>query len=151
MNVLFCDEHMPAIVDNLRAELPGHEVRTCPEDSVIEAVADIDVILPTRGKITAAVMDAVAEMALFLLIGGGRRFPRLRRAIDDGDWQYPHGLSLFGARVCLVGLGGIGGTIARLLRPFGCELVGVKTTPDPDLARELGLAAALLRNPSDLP
>ena len=34
-----------------------------------------------------------------------------------------------------------GGTIARLLRPFRCELVGVKRTPDPDLARELGLAA----------
>ena len=55
MNVLFCDEHVPTMVDSLRAELPGHDVRTCPEKSVIEAVSDIDVILPARGKITAAV------------------------------------------------------------------------------------------------
>ncbi|MBM4436381.1 MAG: hypothetical protein FJ029_03915 [Actinobacteria bacterium] len=183
MNVLFCNDYMPDIVAGLQAAMPEHGVRTCPEAAVRAAVADVDVILPSRAQITAEVMDAaprlkliqqagigtdmvdraaararhipvanvpaaigglgqaVAEMALFLMIGGGRNYPAMARSLASADWRFPYGWSVFGARVCLVGLGGIGATIARLLRPFQCELIGVKRRPDPALARDLGLAA----------
>lgn len=85
--------------------------------------------------------QAVAEMALFLMIGAGRRFPQLDHAIRTQDWNVPYGQSLFGARVCVVGLGGIGTQIVRLLQPFQCKIVGVRQTPRHSDANELGISA----------
>ena len=84
---------------------------------------------------------AVAETALFLMIGAGRNMAALNRALASRDWKLPVGYSVFGARVCIVGVGGIGGQLARMLQAFDCEVVGVKQTPDPALQQELGLAA----------
>ena len=85
--------------------------------------------------------QAVAEMALFLLIGGGRRYPRLLEGIRTQDWNVPFGHSLFGSRVCVIGLGGIGSQLVRLLQPFGCEIVGVRRTPRDTDVQELGLVS----------
>lgn len=83
--------------------------------------------------------DAVAEFALFHLIGGGRNYPVMARSIAAGTMETPWGRSLHGSRVCVIGLGGIGTALVRLLAPFGCAVVGVKRTPDPALTAELGL------------
>jgi phosphoglycerate dehydrogenase-like enzyme len=83
---------------------------------------------------------AVAEFALMHLIAAGRQLPSHFRAVAAQSIAVPFGASLFDARVCIVGVGGIGSEIARLLKPFGATLIGVKRTPDPDLARDLGLA-----------
>lgn len=92
--------------------------------------------------------QAVAEMALFLLIGGGRRYPRLLEGIRTQDWNVPFGHSLFGARVCVIGLGGIGSQLVRLLQPFGCEIVGVRRTPRDTDVQELGLTS--VHSPDEL-
>ena len=83
---------------------------------------------------------AVAEFALMHLIAAGRQLPSHFRALAAQSIAVPFGASLFDARVCIVGVGGIGSEIARLLKPFGATLIGVKRTPDPELAHELGLA-----------
>lgn len=83
---------------------------------------------------------AVAEFALMHLIAAGRQLPTHLRALAARSIAVPFGASLFGARVCIVGVGGVGSEIARLLKPFGATLIGVKRTPDSDLAEELGLA-----------
>lgn len=85
--------------------------------------------------------QAVAEMALFLLIGGGRRYPRLLEGVRTQDWNVPFGHSLFGSRVCVIGLGGIGSQLVRLLQPFGCEIVGVRRTPRESDVMDLGLTS----------
>lgn len=92
--------------------------------------------------------QAVAEMALFLLIGGGRRYPRLLEGIRTQDWNVPFGHSLFGARVCVIGLGGIGSQLVRLLQPFGCDIVGVRRTPQDTDVQELGLTS--VHSPDEL-
>jgi phosphoglycerate dehydrogenase-like enzyme len=183
VDLLFCNDYMPDLAGGIQAALPGHRVKTCPEDKVAEAAAEAAVLLPARAIIDTAVLDAapqlrlvqqpgvgldridvvaanargvpvanvpsadgglaqaVAEMALFLLIGAGRRYPHLLKAIRTQDWNVPFGHSLFGARVCVIGLGGIGSQLVRLLQPFGCEIVGVRRTPRDSDVRELGLAA----------
>ena len=83
---------------------------------------------------------AVAEFALMHLIAAGRQLPTHFRALAARSIAVPFGASLFNARVCIVGVGGVGSEIARLLKPFGATLIGVKRTPDPELADELGLA-----------
>lgn len=83
---------------------------------------------------------AVAEFALMHLIAAGRQLPTHFRTLAARSIAVPFGASLFNARVCIVGVGGVGSEIARLLKPFGATLIGVKRTPDPELADELGLA-----------
>jgi len=70
--------------------------------------------------------DSVAEMALFHLIGAGREFRRLQRLVANEDFAAPFGSSLYGKTVCIVGFGNIGRALARLLRPFGCRLIGIR-------------------------
>ncbi len=82
---------------------------------------------------------AVAEFALMHLIAAGRQLPTHFRTLAARSIAVPFGASLFDARVCIVGVGGVGSEIARLLKPFGATLIGVKRTPDPELANELGL------------
>ena len=84
---------------------------------------------------------AVAEFALMHLIAAGRQLPSHFRALAARSIAVPFGASLFQARICIVGVGGIGSEIARLLEPFDVTLIGVKRTPDAELARELGLDA----------
>lgn len=94
--------------------------------------------------------ETVAEMAVFHIVGLLRGYPRLADAVRRGDW---HGASLspsvWDCTVGLVGLGAIGQAVARLLRPFGCRLLGVKRRPDDDLRRVLDLA--WLGGPEALP
>lgn len=174
---------MPDLAGGIQAALPGHNVRTCPNDKVAESAADIEVLLPARAVINRTVLNAapnlrlvqqpgvgidkidvgaahgrgvpvanvpsadgglaqaVAEMALFLLIGSGRRFPCLAEAIQTQDWTVPFGQSLFGSRVCVIGLGGIGSQLVRLLQPFKCDIIGVRRTPTDSDVDKLGLAA----------
>lgn len=84
---------------------------------------------------------AVAEFALFHMIGAGRRFATLQHVLGEQSIQAPFGASVFEAQVCIVGLGGIGSALARLLHAFDCRVVGVKRTPDTDLLNELGIDA----------
>ncbi len=82
---------------------------------------------------------AVAEFALMHLIAAGRQLPTHLRTLAARSIAVPFGASLFDARVCIVGVGGVGSEIAKLLKPFGTTLIGVKRTPDPELAQRLGL------------
>lgn len=70
--------------------------------------------------------DSVAEMALFHMIGAGRSFPRLQELVAQEDFAAPFGVSLFGKTVCIVGYGNIGTRVGRLLRPFGCRVIGIR-------------------------
>jgi len=69
----------------------------------------------------------VAELALTLILSCLRNVPLVDRSLRAGVWngpeQYSASLSLFGKTVGLVGLGAIGSALARLLAPFGCDVV----------------------------
>jgi phosphoglycerate dehydrogenase-like enzyme len=94
--------------------------------------------VPTR---FSGMAESVAEMALWLTIGILRRQPDLARAVLAGDWrQAPVGRALCGKSVGIVGLGGIGVSLARMLRPFDCRVLAVKRRPDQNLRARLKLA-----------
>ena len=158
-------EIVPTEPDALAAEAPNAEViipaRTPIDAGTIESASRLRLIQQfgigvdhvdlevarTRGIPVAnapagpsGIGKAVAEFALMHLIAAGRQLPSHFRALAAQSIAVPFGASLFDARVCIVGVGGIGSEIARLLKPFGATLIGVKRTPDPELAHELGLA-----------
>jgi phosphoglycerate dehydrogenase-like enzyme len=69
---------------------------------------------------------AVAEFTVALILAARRKLVAADHAVRSGQWQMPDILStgLIGATVGLVGLGRIGGMVARRLAGFECRLVG---------------------------
>jgi phosphoglycerate dehydrogenase-like enzyme len=66
---------------------------------------------------------AVAELALGLLLGGMRHVAGYAR---EQQWTEDHGCTLFGARVTILGAGGIAQSLISMLQPFGCHITVVR-------------------------
>jgi D-3-phosphoglycerate dehydrogenase len=71
--------------------------------------------------------EAVAEHALLLAMGSLRRLPEALDGVRDRRWSPVTGRLLSGKTVGLVGVGHVGVALARLLEPFGCEVLGYDT------------------------
>lgn len=70
-----------------------------------------------------AYAENVAEHALALMLAGTRQLHTNARA---SRWQRPEGIrTLFGATVGIIGAGGIGRSLIRLLEPFGVRVLAV--------------------------
>jgi phosphoglycerate dehydrogenase-like enzyme len=67
--------------------------------------------------------EPVAEMALTLSLAGLRSVGHYARV---GSWTAPEGRNLLGARVSILGGGGIAQSLVRLLRPFDCHITVVR-------------------------
>ena len=72
--------------------------------------------------------DPVAEHALALLLAGFRNLPAYARA---QTWTGDVGRNLFGARIAILGGGGIAEVLISLLAPFRCVITVVRRTPMP--------------------
>lgn len=72
--------------------------------------------------------EPVAEMALALALAGMRGLGPYARATE---WSGPIGRNLRGARVTVLGGGGITESLVRLLGPWNCEITVVRRTPVP--------------------
>jgi phosphoglycerate dehydrogenase-like enzyme len=67
--------------------------------------------------------EPVAEMALTLALAGMRGLGTYARA---DQWEAPQGTNLLGARVTILGGGGVTYTLLRLLKPFDCHVTVVR-------------------------
>ncbi|MBN9530250.1 MAG: glycerate dehydrogenase [Alphaproteobacteria bacterium] len=65
---------------------------------------------------------AVAEHALALMFAGARGIARMDRDIRTGRWQPRGGLQLGGRKLAVIGLGGIGATLADLAGALGMQV-----------------------------
>jgi phosphoglycerate dehydrogenase-like enzyme len=70
--------------------------------------------------------DPVAEHALSLALAGLRHLAGYARA---DEWSAQAGTNLIGARVTVLGGGGITESLLRLLEPFGCTITVVRRHP----------------------
>jgi D-3-phosphoglycerate dehydrogenase / 2-oxoglutarate reductase len=92
-------------------------------DSVdVQAAAQRGVAVMTAG---AANADAVAELALALMLTLSRELPRLDRSVKGGSWERPQyqGREFRGRSVGIVGYGQIGRRVARLAAAFGAPVL----------------------------
>lgn len=71
--------------------------------------------------------EPVAEHALALMLAGMRHVAGYARS---NEWTGPHGKNLLGARVTIVGGGGIAESLVRLLDPFHCRITVVRKNVD---------------------
>jgi len=69
--------------------------------------------------------EPVAELALTLALAGMRGLGTYARA---AAWERPQGRNLLGARVSIMGGGGITESLVRLLQPYRCHITVVRRT-----------------------
>lgn len=90
----------------------------------------------------------VAEHTLMLMLACLRRLPEMHARAVSGNWAgNGHGMRtrlLSGKRVGIIGLGNIGGEVARLLKPFKTELLYADSVRKPALESELGIRPVAL-------
>lgn len=79
--------------------------------------------------------DEVADVALGYLIALARELFAIDRAVRDGRWEKPRGISLAGKTAALVGFGDVGRALARRLLAVGMKVVAY----DPQYERVPGL------------
>lgn len=72
--------------------------------------------------------EPVAEHALAMALAGFRHLTTYARTTT---WTTPAGRNLLGAKVVVLGGGGITESLLRLLRPFGCDVTVVRRRLDP--------------------
>jgi D-lactate dehydrogenase len=89
---------------------------------------------------------AIAEHAVALILALNRKLVRASGRVRDGNFSLEGlvGFDLHGKTVGVLGTGKIGAAFARIMRGFGCVLLGTDPMPDPGLAQETGLTYCAL-------
>jgi D-3-phosphoglycerate dehydrogenase len=84
---------------------------------------------------------AVAELVFGLLLGLFRQIPAADAAMRRGEWEKSRwsGRELRGKTLAIVGLGKIGGAVARRAKAFDMEVIGVDPIVSASDARAMGV------------
>ncbi|WP_169928834.1 phosphoglycerate dehydrogenase [Brachybacterium ginsengisoli] len=83
--------------------------------------------------------NAVAEMALALLLAAVRRIPRQDSTVRAGGWDRFNGFEITGSSIGLIGFGNTSQNLARRLRGFDVTLTACDPQADEAAASELGV------------
>ena len=107
----------------------------------------VDLAAATRRHIavartTGANTDAVAEMALSLLLSAKRHICIDNDMVRAGKWEKDVVHELIGSCVGIVGFGAIGKRLAKLLQGFDCKILAYDPFPDQEAAARYGVAFA---------
>jgi phosphoglycerate dehydrogenase-like enzyme len=100
----------------------------------IGAATDAGVAVVTTPGVNA---EAVADLALTLMLACIRGLPGLDAAVRSGKWRTAGPTrDLAGATVGVVGLGAVGQAVTRRLRGFGCRVLALEPNPDAEFAAQ---------------
>jgi phosphoglycerate dehydrogenase-like enzyme len=130
------DEAAISAAPRLRA-IARHGVGTDGVDLAAAARRGI-VVTNTPG----ANSEAVAELAIGLMFALARRILQQDAAARSGSWRAVQGVQLAGRTVGLLGLGRVGGAVARRAAALGCDVVGFDPAVAPAEARAMGVRLA---------
>lgn len=125
--LIWADPYVPHQYPDLIASAPGVEWVQLPYAGIEPFVDHLD----TQRVWTCAkgvYADPVAEWAMAALLMGLRDFHLFATA---KSWAAESGRNLLGARVTVLGAGGITRSLMRLLAPWGCEVTVVRRAAIP--------------------
>ncbi|MFE7116871.1 D-2-hydroxyacid dehydrogenase family protein [Streptomyces sp. NPDC057654] len=106
--------------------------------------ASIDLAEARRRGITVsgtrpAGLTPTAELTWGLIHALARSLPAEDGNLRDGAWQRTVGRDLYGARLGVIGLGGVGSRVAKVGLAFGMDVVAWSAHLDPEHATSLGV------------
>jgi len=99
-------------------------------------------------NILEADANAAAELTIGLIISLARSIPRADHSMKEGKWikKQLMGWELRDKTLGVIGLGNVGGRVARIAKALGMKIVITKRTPPaPELLRELEAEFVLLK------
>ncbi len=86
--------------------------------------------------------DAVAELAIGLMLALARHIPRADRLVRSGGYRSLRGVQLGGRTVGLIGMGRAGSAVARRAAGLGCAVIGFDPAVDDERVRAAGATPA---------
>ncbi len=89
-------------------------------------------------RTTAANTNAVAEMALTLILASKRMLKQNLKCVTNGNWVKNVGHELTGNTVGILGFGNIGKRVAALLKGFDCKVIVYDPYPNQEALKEAG-------------
>lgn len=101
----------------------------------LEAATELGIVV-TRTPTLA--VRTVAELTLGLMIGLLRRIPQADAAIRRGEWPSITGVELQGKTLGIVGLGRIGGMVARIAAAFAMKVIAWDPVLTPEQVNAAG-------------
>jgi len=114
-------------------------------------VDNIDVAAATERRILVlntpgGNAEAAAELAVGLMFALAREIPRADASMKTGAWEKKGfgGTELLGKTLGLVGIGNVGGAVARMARGLGMAVIAHDPLVKPDRAASLGVLLASL-------
>jgi phosphoglycerate dehydrogenase-like enzyme len=113
-------------------------------ESVLTPIVRLRGITVTNGRDVYS--KPIAEFVLTMILAICHRLPQLFELQRERAWQPLEALELSEVTVGLAGLGSIGREVARLLEPFGAQILAIRRTPGgaaPANVRVLGGVEAL--------
>jgi phosphoglycerate dehydrogenase-like enzyme len=81
------------------------------------------------------------ELTWALILASARQLVREATAVRDGSWQQGVGIELAGKVLGIVGLGNIGGPVARIGAAFGMKVIAWSQNLTPDRAQAAGVGS----------
>jgi len=129
--------------------LPKLEI--CALHGVGLETSDLPAIRARGVKLTTTpvLFDDVADLAIALALACCRQIPHADRFVRSGAWsrgRLPPGRKLSGMRAGVLGLGRIGGEIARRLEGFNCQIGYADPVKEEPRYRRFGNAVELAAN-----
>ncbi|GDY60375.1 hypothetical protein SVIO_109980 [Streptomyces violaceusniger] len=88
---------------------------------------------------------STAELTWGLIHALTRSVPAEDRSVREGGWQRTVGRDLHGARLGVIGLGGVGARVARVGLAFGMDVVAWSAHLDAEHARAVGVTPVTKR------
>lgn len=109
-----------------------------PNVDLEAAKANGIVVAPAPGS---GASTGAAELTVGLILAVLRQIPRADAAMHAGQWIAPFGRELRGKTLGLIGLGGVGGHVARLTAAFGPKLLAYSRSLTAERAASLSAEA----------
>jgi phosphoglycerate dehydrogenase-like enzyme len=124
------DVDQPSVAD-FRRKAPLVRWIQSSSSGIGEWVRRLDIVDAPIVATNAAGIHAVplAEFVVFAMLHFARSWPRMAAEQRAHHWQRCAIETLDGKTLGIIGLGHVGRTVARLARPFGMRVLGVKRTP----------------------
>ena len=82
--------------------------------------------------------ESVAELAILHMMVLLRRYHHALDNFQEGVWGQPLGSTLYGKAIGIIGVGNVGKTLAKRLRPFEVRLLGLEPFATPELKQDCG-------------
>lgn len=105
------------------------------EPAVVRQLHELGITVSNASGVHAVQIAEYAVSALLLLAKG---WPEIISAQREREWIRPSARELYGATLCIVGLGRVGGAVARLAAAFGMRVTGVRRRPNAPVQTLMG-------------